>query len=671
MVLKSDDQSTPNRIDPAPRASADCGNLPRMAVIEASSTRPADGVGPLESAVGASAEPAATARHPNRLVRWAMRDPVRAVATVLIGAHLLWRADIASRGFIAIDDFVFSTRAAGSALDAEYVLGVYGDHLMPAGALLYWLVVRAVGLSYWPYLLLLIIGQAVLSIAYFRLLRTLLPAGWGILIPLCAFLLTPLTLDATSSWIVGILILPMQLATILAIGAMVKYVRTRRSRHLISLSLSLILGLLFFEKALLIAPLVFLVTACLFVTGGPIRSIARTVRGYWPAWIVVTTVSVGYLALYLTRSSAGSVRAPSSVREVVTFVQHMVGHNLIPGVVGGPWNWIDTGDDFPPLVAPDGPLRWLTWIGAATLVAATVWWRPAAARAWGLLVAYAAIAIAVLAATRLGTDISGVAGLATRYIADVAVVAIICVGVACFGLQGNSSAAWGRTRTPPALLREPGAVAIALLLLFTSVIAVGVGTASSAAGFADAWAIKHGRDYLHTAQAELAAAPAGTVFFDQPVPENVVPSLSWPNNMQSRFFAPADYRPVFVTEAERPSVFDPAGHIRPADVTGVETPPGPEPGCGYQIPGGFTVKLLLNGSRYAWQWAVKIGYLSSGESLVTLGFGEGTRTFTVDRGLHQIIFLIEGGDDAVELRVHDPSVTVCIDRVTIGGLVAG
>jgi hypothetical protein len=613
--------------------------------------------------------PGGTEAPPNRVLRWARRDPVAAVAAVMIAVHLIWRADIASRGFLAVDDFVLSARAAESNLTVDYLLFNHGNHFMPAGMLTYWLVVRGIGLTYWPYLVLLLAFQAAIAITFFRLLRRLLPPGWGVLLPLGILLFTPLTLDATSLWIVGLLLLPMQLALVLAVGAQVRYARTRRVRHLVSLGLALVLGLAFSEKSLLIVPFVFVLTACLLVEGGPVRSVVRAVGRFWLSWLVVGGISAAYLVLYFSRAPESSLRTPTSPAEVLVFVRQFVGDTLIPGLVGGPWGWLDTGDDFPPLVAPGGPLRLLTWIAAGVLIVVTVRRRPVATRAWVLLAAYLLLVCALLAATRLGTQFSSVAGLATRYASDAVLVAALCIGVACFGLAGAEPAAVRRPWTVPAILREPGAVAIGLLVAAIAVVATGVGVAVSAGHFTSAWSVKQGRDFLRTSQAELATAGPDTVFFDLPVPERIIPSLSWPYNLQSRFFKAARHQPVFVTEAENPSIFDGAGHIRPAGVDGIATPPGPEPGCGYKLGGGLTYRLLLDRPQFAWTWAVRVGYLASADATATIRLGEGSHDFDVHRGLHQIIFMIEGGGPAVQFTVHEPGVTVCVDQVAIGNLV--
>jgi hypothetical protein len=603
---------------------------------------------------------------PGRLSRWLRADPVRAIAAIMIITQLAWRADIASRGYLVGDDFILSTHAAGSGLTADYVLKMFNNHLLPGPMLIMWFLTRATELAYWPYAVLLILGQALVSIAFYRLLRLLFKPGWGVLIPLVVLLFSPLTLEATSWWVVGMSQLPIQLAVILAVGAHVKYVRSHRARHLVTLALSMALGLFFGEKALLIGPLLLVLTACAFTSGGVIRSLTRTVRRHWPSWVVVTAVSAGYLALYLSRSTSG-LREPTSVWEVLTFVRQLVGSTLIPGLFGGPWTWLDAGDG-PPVTNPPHVLLWLAWAAFLGLVAITVLMRPRAIRAWVPLAVYLALVAILLGATRLGgTVFSGAAGLAPRYVGDVVVVAAICIGIAILGLAGDladpaSTSPW---MWPP-VLREPGPLAVGLLVAVMALTALGVGAAESSARFADDWALKHSRDYLDTAVAELAKAPPQTVFFDQPVPEDIVSGLSAPDNLQSHFFLPLSSRPVFVTEAENPSMFDAGGHIRAMRVDGPSTPQGPEPGCGYKLAGGQTMRLSLTKPVFDWPWFVRIGYLSSENSAAVFRLGDGTRRFDVRRGLHQIFFPVTGAEDSVELTVIDPTVTVCLDAITVG-----
>ncbi|WP_147458726.1 hypothetical protein [Micromonospora sp. BL4] len=711
-------------------------------------------------------------------------DPTRSIAFAMIVVSVLWRAQIASRGYLAADDYVLITQSTESPLTPGFLLTLYNNHFMPGGRLLTWLVTDAVGLTYWPYVLLMAAGQAVLSIAFYRLLRDLLRPSRLLLVPLGMFLFSPLTLEATSWWAVGANMLPMQLSMVLAVGAQLRYVRTRRKRHLLSLVLAVLLGLLFFEKALLVVPLVFLFTVCFFTDGGPVRSVLTALRRWWPSWLVLTALVGAFAAVYLQRSES-SVRRPESAEEVLSFFTQLFGSTLVPGLLGGPWGWLGAGDGAA-VVAPPELGRWIAWSVFAALVVLTVKRDRTATRAWILLGSYLVLVAALLAATRLGSVFSGIAGGVPRYVSDAVVVAAICVGVALVGIarptpaggepadnesalptgspapsgeseptaapsavastqrSGAAPAASrpvvaarstragvihaeapddpdpgqadepvtdpdpaldpepaaeaqpatapappaqpepeatalppgdGRERRPsrpappewlgpvPERYREVVTAGLALLL-----VAAMFGTAWTTSRYSDEWAKKYGRSYLDTARIELASAPPGTVFFDTPVPEGVVSDLSWPYNLQSRFFAAAGSRPEFVHETENASVLDGLGRVQVATIQGSNIVPGPQAGCGYLVPAGQTVRMPLDKPRDEWFWIIRIGYLSSADGTAVLRLGAGSHSFPVKKGLNQRFFEIDGGGDAVELTVTGTDLTLCTNEITIGNL---
>ncbi|MGC5054901.1 hypothetical protein ACLQ2S_26035 [Micromonospora sp. DT48] len=698
-------------------------------------------------------------------VGWLGRDQIRAAALAIIALSVLWRAQVASRGFLAADDYVMISQAAESELTVEHLLSLYNNHLMPGGRLLIWLITEYVGMAYWPYVLLMATGQAILGLTFFRLLRRLLRPSWLLLLPLGALMFSPLTLEATSWWAVGVNMLPMQIAMVLAVGAQVGYVQTRRKRHLVTLALSVLLGLAFFEKAILVVPLVFLLTAALYANGGFFRTIWTTIRRWWPSWLLLTALSLGFLAAYLTRSES-SLRRPASAGEVFTFITQMLGSTVVPGLLGGPWQWLGAGDGAP-VAAPPELGTWIAWTIFVALVWATVRRSRRAGRAWLLLGAYLVLVAAMLAATRLGSTFSGVAGGVPRYVSDVVVVAAICLGVAVVGLARpprvrDDAAAPAEAATPPAKteLAEPvrtgqptvaarlgvihaeapvdpapvpapqgsnpppagdpdsdttdgdapeagdpspatphrraaddqpadaappppettpsespmppfpgvaeryrEAVHVALALVL---VAVCLGTVWTTSRYSDEWAVKSSRSYIDTVRIEMASAPPDTVFFDGPVPNEVVPDLSRPYNLQSRFFRALGTRPTYVDEADHLSVLDSLGRIQVATVIGSTIQPGPQEGCGYLIASGQTVRMPLNEPRDDWHWVVRIGYLSSADGTATLRFGTGTATFPVKKGLNQRFFRIVGGGDAVELTVTGSDVSLCTNEIAIG-----
>jgi hypothetical protein len=590
---------------------------------------------------------------------------VTAVAALLIAVSVGARAVIAHRGYLTYDDFPLISMAEKNGLAPDYLFGLFNNHLMPGGQLVTWITHHTGGFSYTPYLTLLMAGQLAVSIALYRLLRLMLEPGWAVLVPLSIFLFSPLTLEATSWWAVGINMLPMQLAMILAVGAQVKYIRTRRPKHLVTLGLSIVLGLFFFEKALLAVALVFLTTLCLYTRGGPFRSLWTTIRTWWQSWAVLTNISVLFLLFYLVRSTS-SLRRPSSVEEVLTFITQMFGNTLLPGLIGGPWEWMAAGDGAP-VTAPAEVYRWAALAGVVLLIAFTVWLRGTeAARGWLLMFLYTALVAGLLGATRLGSIYSGVAGAVPRYIADVVVVAAIAVGAALCGVRRDGIETLPAAERPRArLITVPRALPVLAGVLVALMVSAGFTTLR----FGDEWALKKGRDYLLTAKAELAAAPAGTVFMDQPVPEDVVGRLSQPYNKQSEFFAPLEKGPIFVTQAKVLSAFDEQGHIRRAWVNGVGARPGPRQGCGYRL-SGSPVSIPLKGTLLDYWHVVRIAYLSDRDTSATARIGSGEVVpFDVHRGLNEIFLLAHGGGDSVEVDLADSAAGVCTDEITVGQVV--
>ncbi|GAA4471323.1 hypothetical protein [Phytohabitans houttuyneae] len=601
---------------------------------------------------------------------WIARDPLHVVAAVLIAASVVWRATITTRGYLTADDFPLIAQADEAGLSLDHLFELYNNHLMPAGRLVLWVTHRLTGFDYWPYATLMIIGQLAVAVAFYRLLRLMLPATWALLVPLCLFLFCPLTLEISAWWAVGMNLLPMQLAMIMALAAQVRYIRTRRRRHLASLAGWVVFGLVFFEKSLLVVALVFLVTVCLYSPGGPVRAVVTAIRRWPLSWLVLTVISAAFLAGYLSLSTS-SLREPTSSGEVGTFLQQFFGQSLSSGFLGGPWSWLDASDG-PAVAAPTITAQRISWVLVLALVAVTLWLRRGVAlRAWVLLLLYSSLSAGIIGATRLGSVFSGVAGLVPRYIGDVLVVAAICVGVALCGLRRDGDEGdegGGKDEPAPAAVRAhprpfAAALAAATVLLVGSSLYSGV-------DFGTDWASKQGRDYLNTARAGLDAAEPGTVFMDQPVPEAVVARLSAPWNMQSRFFSPLDEDPVFVTQARQLWVFDSSGKVRPAWVKGVKARPGPAPGCGYQVTGGQPVAVPLDGTVVEYWQAVRMAYLVDRDTTATFRISTGeTKTFEVRRGLNAIFLLLYGGGSQVELTVADPEASFCTNEIEIGELV--
>jgi hypothetical protein len=598
--------------------------------------------------------------------RWIRSDPVRTVALGVIIVNVIWRAYIGSRGFMAHDDFFLAIKAYEAKQPTlGFMLGQFNNHLMPLPKLYMWWVTHTIGYAYWPYLAAMIVGQFILGVTFFRLLRLVIPANWGLLIPLCILLFSPLNLETTSWWVFGMYMLPMELAMVWAIGAQVKFARTRHKRHLISLLAAFVFGLLFAEKTMLIIPLLFGVTACFLVKGSTGRSIWRALTRFWPTWAVLVPSGLAFFWLY-RENTPPIVPKADSFDQVMSFYVQIFRETLLPGLIGGPWTFLFGGTG-PPLASPNSSLHWVAVIGVLAFMAFTVWRRPPAGRAWILFFGYAFVAATLIATTRLGQALSSLAGLVSRYTSDMVVVAALCVGVALFGMRDIPDRrpprriAWFATGMGQKVAWAAGGL-VAIVLAYGTIVTTSM--------FSYGWSIQPGRDFLAVSQAELANVPPGTVFIDMPVSGDVMAAYYFPYNMHSKFFLVPRWKPVFVSGAENPKVLDDKGHIRPAWVEKVrQAMPGPKPECGYPFRGPQTITVPLDGPMYPWPWAFRIAYVSDGETPMTVRFGQKTYEFTAQRGLHQYFFGIEGGGDSVDVTVSQSGVNVCVPEITVGKFV--
>ncbi len=604
---------------------------------------------------------------PRAFARRLRPDQVAAVAVALIVVSVAWRAGLAARGWFSQDEFVLAAQALDARLDADFLLQTFNNHPAPGGLLAAWLMVRLAGFASWPWVLMLAVGQAAVGIAVYRLLRDLLRPGWGLLVPLALFLFSPLTLEVSSLWLVGLLLLPVQLALVLAVRAQVRYLRTGRRGHLAIVALWLLFGLLFDPKALLTAPLLFLLTVFLFTDGTPWRRLVTAVRQHWPAWLLLTVLSGAYLAFYLTRP-ARALDPVNSSGAAFTFLGDLVGVTVVPALLGGPWRWTHVGDG-PPLVDPYPVAMWLSWLVLATLVVVTVRRRRSAVWAWLLLACYLGLVTAFFAVTSLGGVLGPMVGTVPRFVADAVPVAAVCVGVALFGLRDAGEQDWYAPRPLPGIPRGRDSIAVGRVATIAVLVAVGLGAAWSTVQFGENWSTKHGREYLATAQAELAAAPADTVFLDAVVPDRVVAGYLWPDNLQSHFFRPAEHRPKFVEVAELPVTFDAEGRIRPVQIEGVKVRPGAVPDCGHLVESGRTARIPLEAPVEEWQYVVEFGYLSSGDATATVRLGEATREITLRSGLNQLYFPLPGAGEAVEVTISTPDIALCTRSITVGRVV--
>lgn len=600
-------------------------------------------------------------------------------AAILIGLQAALRAWIGYRGYYFLDDFAFTGRAAQhSIFDVNgYLLEPYNSHLMPAAFAEVWILTKLWPLQFGVVATVDMALQALVSFAFYRLLRALFGTRPVILVPLAFFVFTPITLAASTWWAAALNQLPQQLAMITALLCQTHYLRTGRAGRGMLGALAVLGGLLFSEKTLLAVPLVAAYTLLFFVDGNLGRRFVHGWRQHWRVWLAYLVVAVPYTVYYALAvpSPSGSTGDGGALLQLLGAA---FGHALAPGLLGGPWGWAHIGSAGG-IAAPGTAASWIAGTIVVGVLIATIVLYRRAWYGWAFGLGYAFLDLAVLAVSR-ATFVGPLIGDEFRYVTDVALVAVLGASLAVLrpvGTWVHPPLAVERRQHPmhrfsTPLLRDIGTLLPRLgTTAVVGLLVVGVAASStvSTLRFDAYWSINPARPYLTHLRQDLPEIPASAKMFDQEVPGEVAWALLYPYNRLSRMLAPLPDRPQFLElggTATALAVPDQTGRVRWAQVVGFPAVPGKAPlGCGYRL-GSRPVRVPLVKRTIGWTWVVHMAYIASADATATLHVGRTTTHVTFERGLHQLFVEVTGSIDAVYVSALDTAATVCTNSVTVG-----
>ena len=603
---------------------------------------------------------------------WAKGRGVVIGGLILVAAQLVWKSFFLSRFYFWQDDFTFLEQAREHSFTWSYLTYVGAGHLTPGDYVIFWLVDRISPYNWGFAAGITVVMLAVAGVAALRLLRTLFGDRPAILVPLAIYLLTPMTMPDIRWWSSGMESLPLQIATLMALNAQVHYVRTRRFWHAVSATAWLAFGLVFFEKSMALPLLLLGVTSAFLMDGPWLQTIWRSVVTFWREWVMQLAVVAAYLVLLILslRTSASQPGTPGAAGGVVTFIVELVKDTFVPGAFGGPWQWLPSGDAEYAYSAPPAVLMWLSLIVAALVIAASIWFRRYAWRAWALLAGWLAAAdVMPVLIGRIGALGPSVLGLETRYVADAAPVLAICVGLAFWPVTGQPDRARRRAAVPGAdqFWRM---VAVGLVTAFV------IGSVWSVQSFQSDTSSVPVQAYLANARAALAEAPAGTVIVDQDVPPILMTGLFGGYTQDSRVLGVLGQaaHPAGVRWTEHPvgtidslMVFGPDGRLHQAAMWGVGSVA--RPGC-QPVRGG---RAVVRFTSPAWRSTevLHVAYLASatvrGQD-VTIAYGASTQQITLQAGLHNAYFTERGS--ATSVTISGPAMRgVCVGALQAGLIV--
>src|SRR5215469_1915341 len=545
--------------------------------------------------------PAADVPRATKSATWVRQNAVILAAVGLVVAQLGWKAYLLSQFYFRQDDFWLLDGALSHGLRLNYLFTIIGGHLRPGGLAVFWVVTR---LSPYDWLLASVVTIAALaaaSVVLLRLLLILFGQRPAILIPLIIFLFTPLTLPGLSFWTTVTDWLPLQLTMLAATCSHVRYVRSGGVGHVVAAAVWLGAGLLFDVQGAVVPLLLFALTSAYLVPGRWSAAARRTLRSFLRAWTLYGVMTAAYLVLFLIklRTSSQQPINPRHVSSVLSLAAAMLRVGFVPSAVGGSWRWFVPGGDYG--VAVETPvLTQVTWVVAALIVGASLWYRRRALRSWLILAGWLLAAdFAPVAIARLTELPASMLGGETYYLADSAPVLAVGVGLAFWPVIGEQDPY--RVRRPRSAPLVVGAVALTGAFL--------AGAIWSGVTYLNSTSSDRTRSYIETARSALANARAGTVILSAPVPWYVMyAGFLGPVTQTSNVLGPlAPKRAGIRFAATVPGgvtnlmMFDSRGRLRPALDVGASSLRHPRSGTCWPLRSAATrIPLSAYVFRYAW-----------------------------------------------------------------------
>jgi len=604
------------------------------------------------------------------------RHQVTLASLALIVATLIWKASFVFHYFFQQDDFEVLDVARKSGLNWSFLTHVDAGHFFPGVYALAWVLAR-VGLYNWAAAAgVVLLMTAAASLAAWRLLRTMLGNRPAILIPLAVYLLSPLALPNYSWWLTAAEAIPLQIALFMALTAHLHYGWTGKIRHAFAAAAWILFGLIFFEKSVLIPPLIFAITAAFLIRRkGLLAAIWVAATRLWKAWLLYFGVTAAYAVVFFVslRTSNSQPKAPASAHVVGTFAWNLIFRTFVPDTFGGPWHWMHVPGTASAYSWPPVALAWLALIGAVAVMVASSLTRRRAWRGWAVLVAWIALAdVLPIAISRLASPGWAVLlGSSPRYVADAAAVLAIVVGLIFWPIADPVGEVESSTSRRVFFGVQWQRAGIAIV----TVLAIGA-----------AWSVNRystevttiTRSYIANAKQALAEAPADTVIVDQKVPGNVMISGFEHAGYTSIVLGPLSHRGSQVSWTLQPSgnlgpvmIFGPDGRLYKAGIGGVTSASKSVfQRCLTTKSSQLNVSLPpISSFLAAFVQVLRVDYLadpSYAGTSVTVTYGSHVQQLTVGAGAHNAYFPVTGAAPNITFQGQGAGGAFCVEKAVVG-----
>lgn len=587
-------------------------------------------------------------------IRWTPVTAGLAIGAVVL-AYRTWQL---AQAYFWQDDFVYLHRADTSPLDAGYLLQDYNGHLMP-GAFLVAKAVVQLGDHRWlaaaSVVLVLEVAKVLLAVGA---CIQLFGQRWGTVIPIAGLLMTPMWVTPTLWWAAALQSLPLQVSLLASIWLAARYLAAPRWQLLGWVSTALILGLAFWEKAIVVPPAalatVALVEMCREPGGPLLRALWRVLKRLRAVIATWLGVLAAYTPLFLSRVDlAHQVPSPASAGDRISALRH-ASVAFVTGLAGGPWRATEGTDTLTPNPASGAVLVAVQLVALGVVVLFVVGGSRRVLAALLVSLAFFLADTAAVTLTRLGLA-GPAAATDPRYFTEAVIVTVLAVGACLLTVRLDENPRLARVRG-----RGPVLVG-ASVLLFANSAAITQQALTDVAGRRESGAF--------AAEARSQIHGMGRVeVYDGPVPDGVIWSLFKRDARMSRVFS--DHRlPIRWNESTSDlRMFNGLGMLRPADLKDVvaDAGKGPQPECGWPASPGRPARVSFPQPIQLDDRPVMFAYFTDRPGEVDITLGGRTQSLVVEQGLNRLWVFAPGQTvrDMELSRVQGG--TVCVTEVKVG-----
>jgi hypothetical protein len=513
---------------------------------------------------------------------------------------------MAAQSMFFADDLLYGSILTTEPLTSHLLLRSWFGHLGPGFIAVDWTFFRVFGANWAAAAAVIVAIQLAGTTALIRLLHAVRGRSW-VNLGVAAFAVLSLAVTTQSLWWGAVLsnLLPLA-ASIATLGCFARWVRTRRARHLVAMALVFAVAVSFYEKSVLTAGYVALLSVLVLDAGVPWRRRWRTTLDRWPAWLLLALIAGTDLAIYLSGDYMLEAGPAPGKRDLVTFLLFSLPEGLVPGLFG-----------FRPAALPAGFGVAILLVTNAVMLGVVVWSSIRSSRA---LQAWVFFAVGYLLnqgilgrgrVSMLGVHM----GTLLRYQLENVILCAVALAVALPALapvvRRRIPALRPGRRSTAAVVA--GLVAVVAVQWWGSVraevdVAPGVATRSYVQNLRSSY------DALQHSSPDVAFLPGDVV------PNWLVYGAMAPYNRFDRVFPLLLPTARFTGDADRVLTVSDEGVARPSDFIAAADVP--------------TAGACLTGGTPAAAWVARLARpLADGQWVIRLGFraaSDGTVTVTVD-----------------------------------------